>query len=46
VTSKRLVNYLKEKGIKIDSKKMISAAKKYKKDFSKESFEEILRLIK
>jgi len=36
---------LKEKGIRIDREKVISLAKKYKKDFSEKSFREILRII-
>jgi len=36
---------LKEKGIRIDREKVISLAKKYKKDFSEKNFREILRII-
>ncbi|MEK7203222.1 MAG: hypothetical protein AAB653_02795, partial [Patescibacteria group bacterium] len=44
--SKHMAAILKSNNIKINNKKIISAAKKYKKQQSKENFNNILKLIK
>jgi len=45
ITSTAVSKILKEKGIKIDKRKVISLAKIYKKEMHKTSFQNILKLI-
>ncbi len=41
-----MINLLKEKGIKVNEKKIIEAAKKYKKKVSKKNLDKIVSLVK
>ena len=45
ITSSKLSNTLKKKGLKIDKRKIISLSKKYKKEISKENLSNILKSI-
>lgn len=45
IRSKRISDILKEKGIKIDVRKLLSAAKNYKKEMNENNLKDIIKLI-
>lgn len=46
ITSKKILNILKEKGFKFNRTQITTAAKNYKKEINKENLKEILEIIK
>ena len=46
LTSKKVYNILEKKGLLIDKQKLVDLLKEYKKSYSKEDFEKLIKEIK